>query len=133
MNYLSSIFNLEGKTVVITGSAGFLCSKMADGFHRAGCSLAILDADMEGADLIATQINQGNGKALPLEMNVCSKQDFECCMKKILNEFGRVDVLINGAGINAPTPFLEITEEEWDQILEVQLKGTMFGCQMFGR
>ncbi len=50
-----------------------------------------------------------------------------------MEEFGHVDVLINGAGINAPTPFLDITEEEWDRVLAVQLKGTMFGCQVFGR
>ena len=54
-------------------------------------------------------------------------------MKKILNEFDRVDVLINGAGINAPTPFLEIKEDEWDHILAVNLKGTLFGCQVFGK
>ena len=63
-----------------------------------------------------------------------AKVDFESCLKDILVKFGRVDVLINGAGINAPTPILDISEEEWDRIMAVQLKGTLldavFGKQM---
>ena len=79
------------------------------------------------------KIESEGGKATALEMNASKKKDFEDCLKKVVNTYGRVDILINGAGINAPTPFLEITEEEWDEIMAVQLKGTLFGCQVFGR
>lgn len=133
MSFIDTLFKLTNKVVAITGGAGFLCSKMALGFHRASCSVALLDADMAGAETVAGKIRDDCGKALALEVDVSRKQDFERCLKIILDEFGMVDVFINGAGINAPTPFLEITEEEWDRILAVQLKGTMFGCQVFGR
>jgi NAD(P)-dependent dehydrogenase (short-subunit alcohol dehydrogenase family) len=133
MAYIDKLFNLSGKVAAITGGAGFLCSEMALGFHRADCSVVLLDADMEGAEAIAENISDDDGKALALEMDVSRKKDFGRSLEKIVEEFGRVDVLINGAGINAPTPFLEITEKEWDSIMAVQLKGTMFGCQVFGR
>ena len=133
MAYIDILFNLTGRKVVITGSAGFLCSEMALGFHRVGCSVILLDANMEGTEAVAGKIRNDGGKALALEMDVSRKQDFELCLKKIINEFGQVDILVNGAGINSPTPFMEISEEEWDRILGVQLKGTMFGCQVFGK
>ena len=133
MAYFEEIFNLDNKVVVITGGAGFLCSEMARGFHRAGCIVAVLDADVEVADEIADKIKNEGGQAIALKMDVSKKHDFERCLEVVLEVFGQVDVFINGAGINAPTPFLDITEEEWDNIMAVQLKGTMFGCQVFGR
>ena len=133
MSYIDKLFSLHGKVAVITGGAGFLCSEMAQGLHRAGCAVALLDSDIAGAETVAGKIINDHGRALVLEMDVCRKKDFECCLVKIVEEFDRVDVLINGAGLNAPTPFLEIAEKEWDHIMAVQLKGTMFGCQVFGK
>lgn len=132
MAYIDNLFNLSGKVAVITGAAGFLCSEMALGFHRAGCSIALLDLDIAKAEEVAEKIRDEGGKALCLGIDVSQKQDFERCLEQILEEFGRVNVLINGAGINAPTPVLEIKEDEWDNIMAVQLKGTLFGCQVFG-
>lgn len=132
MNYLENLFNLSGRVVAVTGAAGFLCSEMALGFQRAGCKVAVLDADIEAANEIAGKIKNEGGQAIVMKMDVSKKQDFERCLEKVIEVFGQVDVLINGAGINAPTPFLEIEEDEWDNIMAVQLKGTMFGCQVFG-
>jgi NAD(P)-dependent dehydrogenase (short-subunit alcohol dehydrogenase family) len=106
---------------------------MARGFANVGCAVILLDANISGAEDVASKIRDDGGRALALKMDVSQKQNFERCLKKILNEFDRVDVLINGAGINAPTPFLEITEEEWDHILAVNLKGMLFSCQVFGK
>ena len=133
MTYIDKLFNLDCKVVVVIGAGGHLCSEMARGFANAGCAVILLDANISGAEDVASKIRDDGGRALALKMDVNQKQDFERCLKKILNEFDRVDVLINGAGINAPTPFLEIREEEWDHILSVNLKGTLFGCQVFGR
>ena len=133
MTYIDKLFNLDCKVVVVIGAGGHLCSEMARGFANAGCAVILLDANISGAEDVESEIRDDGDRALALKMDVSQKQDFECCLKKILNEFDRVDILINGAGINAPTPFLEITEEEWDHILAVNLKGTLFGCQVFGR
>lgn len=133
MDYIDELFNLTGNVVAITGSAGFLCGEMALGFHRAGCTVAVMDADMEGAGKIVGKIKNDGGNAIALKIDVSKKQNFERCLMKLMDAFGQVNVLINGAGINAPTPFLEISGEEWDRILAVHLKGTMFGCQVFGQ
>lgn len=132
MTYLETLFNLEGKVVAITGGGGFLCSAMARGFHQAGCPVAVIDADKSAAESVAGEIDQNGGRALALAIDVTRKENFEHCLATVLDSFGSVDVLINGAGINAPTPFLEITEEEWDRIIAVHLKGMLFGCQVFG-
>ena len=133
MSFIDSLFNLTGKVACITGGAGFLCSEMALGLHRAGCKIALLDINLEGAKKIKNVIEFDGNQAMALEFDSRKKEDYESCLGEVLKLFGRVDILINGAGINSPTPFLEITEEEWDRILSVQLKGTMFGCQVFGQ
>ena len=133
MTYIDKLFNLSDKIVAISGSAGFLCSEMAKGFHRAGCTVVLLDSDLEGAEKVADILRDDGGKVMALKMDVSNKKDFEDCLKNILNKFSKVDVLINGAGINAATPFLKISEKEWDRIISVHLKGTLFGCQVFGK
>lgn len=133
MTYIDRLFNFSGKVAAVTGGAGFLCGEMALALHHAGCNIAILDNNMENAKKIAKKISDDGGQALPLEIDVTNKREFENCLNKILEKFGKVDLLINGAGINSPTAFLDITEKEWDEILAVQLKGTMFGCQVFGK
>ena len=132
-SYIDKYFNLTDKIIAITGGAGFLCSEMALGFQRAGCSMVVLDSDLDGAKKIVNRIKNEGGKAIALEIDTSKKENFESCLIEIMATFGKVDVLINGAGINAPTPILDISEEEWDRILGVQLKGSLFGCQVFGR
>ena len=132
MNYLDKTFNLKDKVVAITGGAGYLCSKMAIGFHKTNCKVIILDKNVLGAQEIIKEINNDGGISVAYEMDASKKNNFENSLNKIIKKFGRIDVLINGAGINSPTPILEINENEWDKIMSVQLKGTLFGCQVFG-
>lgn len=132
MGYVEQLFNLNGKVVAITGATGLLCGEMARGFAKAGCKVLILDRNEEGAKTIIDQIKKENGVAEYLNTEVTKKADLEKALSFCINNFGKVDVLINGAGINAPTPFMQITEEEWDSIMAVHLKGVLFGCQVFG-
>lgn len=131
-DYVNQLFNISSKVVAITGSAGHLCSSMAEGFIRAGCAVAVLDYDETKLKEVTERLIQSGGKAVGLAVDVSRKTSLSSCLDDIMHTFGRVDVLINGAGINSPTPFMDITEEEWERILSVQLKGTMFACQVFG-
>jgi len=130
--YLNKLFNISSKVVAITGGAGYLCSTMAEAFTYAGCAVVVMDYDEEKLKGVIDKLCQNGGNAAGLKVDVRNKNSLASCLDQILERFHRIDVLINGAGINAPTPFMDITEEEWDRILAVQLKGTMFACQVFG-
>ncbi|OGQ05124.1 MAG: gluconate 5-dehydrogenase [Deltaproteobacteria bacterium RIFCSPLOWO2_01_44_7] len=118
-------FHLRGKVAVVVGGAGYLCSTLSGAFLESGMKVVILDMAKEPpADL--------SGKALYLNANAISKQGLIEARETILKTFGKVDVLLNGATVNAPTPFLEITEEEMDRILAANVKAVFFACQVFG-
>jgi len=132
-SYLEELFNLKGKVAAITGAGGFLCGEMARGYARAGIKVALLDLRLEKAEKVRDQIVESGGQAVAGQIDVTEKASFEAALKLTLDSFGGVDILINGAGMNAPTPVMEIAAEEWDQILAVNIRGTLFGCQVFGR
>ena len=131
-SYLNDIFNLEGKIAAVTGGGGSLCSEMARGFSKVGMKVVIMDKRLEKAKAVVDEIDPEGQNALPIEVDVSVKTDFERSIKTIIDRFGDVDVLVNGAGMNAPTAILDISGEEWDRILAVNLKGILFGCQVFG-
>jgi len=119
---------------VVTGAGGHLCSEMARSFARAGCSVAVLDLKLEKADAVEAELrNSGHSAVMSIAIDVSKKQDHEAALASVVKRFGRVDILVNGAGINGPTPFFEITIEEWRAILDSQVTGTFLGCQVFGR
>lgn len=131
-DYLSQLFNLHGKVATLTGAGGFLVSEMSRALAKAGVKVALLDAKLAAAQKVADEIIANGGKAMPLQLDVREKDQWKAALGSILKEYGDVDFLLNGAGVNAPTPFLQIPVEEWNNILAVQLTGTMLGCQVFG-
>lgn len=133
MSYLDQLFNLDGRVAALTGAGGHLVGEMARALARAGMKVAVMDARMTNAEAVAGAIRDAGGQALPLEVDVRERAQLEQALAATLGEFGRLDCVLNGAGINAPTPFFDITVEEWDDIFAVQLRGTMLGCQVFGR
>jgi NAD(P)-dependent dehydrogenase (short-subunit alcohol dehydrogenase family) len=133
MSYIEELFQLDGRVGALTGAGGHLVGEMARALARAGMKVAVLDSRLAKAETVAAEIREAGGAAIPLEVDVRSKEHFERALQAILGEFGRLDCVLNGAGINAPTPFFDISVEEWDDIFAVQLKGTMLGCQVFGR
>ena len=131
-DYLTELFGLQGKVATLTGAGGYLVSEMSAAFAKAGVKVALLDINLENAKKVAAEVRANGDEAMALKVDVTRKSDFEHVLEEIIKRYGDVDILVNGAGINAPTPFLEITLDEWNRILEVQLTGTMLGCQVFG-
>jgi NAD(P)-dependent dehydrogenase (short-subunit alcohol dehydrogenase family) len=127
-----NLFDISNKHIVVTGAGGHLCGAMARGLAQAGAaSVTVCDLRLEKAQTVVKEIDHLT-RALALPMDVTSKLSHQDVLDRVLQQFGGCDVLINGAGINGPTPFFDITEQEWDSIMNSQLKGTMFGCQVFG-
>lgn len=132
-SYLNELFNLEGKVAVVSGAGGYLCGEMAVGYAKAGCHVAVLDLRLEKAVTVADKIKaMGFEKVIPLQIDVAKKEDHERALKEVINTFGKVDILVNGAGINGSTPFFNIELSEWYAILDSQITGTFLGCQVFG-
>jgi NAD(P)-dependent dehydrogenase (short-subunit alcohol dehydrogenase family) len=132
--YINQLFNLKGRVAVVTGAGGYLCSEMARAFARAGCKVAVLDLRIEKANAVEGDIRaEGFSDVISLSIDVAKKEDFESALSTILRRFGKVDILVNGAGINGSTPFFDITLEEWNSILDSQITGTFLGCQVFGK
>lgn len=132
MKKIEKIFSVQNKVVVITGAAGYLFNSVANNLLSNGCKVAYLDKNIKEIEKFLIKEDPKREKSIALEIDVRKKQDFVKCLKNIKNKFGKIDTLINGAGINAPTDFLKIEEKEWDDITAVHLKGTLFGCQVFG-
>lgn len=123
---LEERFRLRDKVAVVIGGAGYLCSALSCAFLESRMRVAIIDIAREPpANLM--------GKVLYLSANATSKEDLFRAREVVLKEYGRVDVLLNGATANAPTPFMEITEEEMEKILSANIQAVVFACQVFGQ
>jgi NAD(P)-dependent dehydrogenase (short-subunit alcohol dehydrogenase family) len=125
---LDQRFNLAGKVAVVVGGAGHLCSVLARAFLESGMRVVILDLPGQKKNLPADLAKAADW----FGCDVTSKRDLARCRGAVLRKHRRVDVLLNGAGANAPTPFLKITDAELRRILGVNLVGTLTGCQVFG-
>lgn len=130
--YLKELFNLDGRVAILTGAGGFLVGEISRGLASAGVAVTVADRSLEAATKISDQVVAAGGRALPVQLDVRSKGDYAAAVDATLNAFGRLDYAVLGAGINAPTPFLEISLDEWNDIMSVQLTGTMLGCQVIG-
>ncbi len=98
-----------------------------------GCAVAILDLRLEKAQAVEGELRaEGFGNVMAMGIDVAKKDQHIAALEAIVAKFGKVDVLVNGAGTNGPTPFLELSLDEWYSILDSQLTGTFLGCQVFG-
>ena len=132
-DYIKKLFGIEGKVVLLTGAGGFLVGEMSRALGRAGMKVVCCDVHLEDAERNAQEINVSGGTAIACALDVRDKTAFEAALETTLMTYGRLDGVLNGAGINAPTPFFDISVDEWNNILAVQLTGTLLSCQVFGK
>jgi NAD(P)-dependent dehydrogenase (short-subunit alcohol dehydrogenase family) len=129
----AELFSLKGKVAVVVGGTGELCGAMAEGIAAAGAVVAIVGRDEAKAKVRLDRIAKAGGKAEFFSCDTTSKVGLQKLLADVLAKLGRVDILVNGAGVNSPTPFFDIPEDEFDKILTVNLKGVLLGCQVFGK
>jgi NAD(P)-dependent dehydrogenase (short-subunit alcohol dehydrogenase family) len=128
-----ALFSLAGQVAVVIGGGGVLAGAMATGLAEAGADIAILDVFAEAAAARATAIAALGRQAIGLQCDATSKADLEKARDAVLGRFGHVDTLLNAAGVNSSTPFFEISEQEWQRILDINLKSVFLACQVFGK
>ncbi len=130
MHYLEELFTLEGKVAVVVGGTGELCSHMAGGLAKAGATVLLVGRSAEKAQRRLVQIG---GDSHFVAADISSRDSVEQLLDDVLAKFGRADVLVNGAGVNSATPVLDITTEEFESIINVNLTATLTACQVFAK
>jgi NAD(P)-dependent dehydrogenase (short-subunit alcohol dehydrogenase family) len=133
-------FNLDQKVAVVTGGAGVLCAAMCRALAETGAMVAILDLNPEAAEKLAAEIHAQGGKAISVACDVLNPASIENAAQQVLEKFGRVDILINGAGGNKPQattmpdqPFFELPADALRWVFDLNLMGTILPSQVFGK
>ena len=128
----SELFDLTGRTAVIIGGTGELCGSMAGGLADAGAKVVLVGRDAAKAEKRLAAIRAAGGEGWFEACEVTSRGAVNQLSDRVYAKTGRVDVLVNGAGVNSATPFLDISDEEIDRIIAINLKAVMVACQVFG-
>lgn len=131
-DYLNSLFGLNGKVAVVIGGTGELCGAMAEGLANAGAKVVLVGRSLEKANARIARIEEAGGSASFESADLGSKAAISEMLERILQSHGQIDILVNGAGANSPTPFLDIPEDEYDRIFEINTKAVFLACQVFG-
>lgn len=124
---------LEGKLAVVTGGAAGIGKGLALRLAEEGANLVIADVDERAAAETARTIEASGRRAMPLRVDVTRKDEVEMMVARACDEFGRIDILVNNAGVETIAPLFDVSEEAWDRILAVNLKGTFLCCQAVAR
>ena len=123
------------KTIMITGGTRGLGAALTQHFTASGCNVAMNYRDADSAKKIIDEVSstQGTGQMLPLKADVRNRLEVQQMMAEARKQFGNVDVLINCAGVNRDAPFLDLTDEDWTDVVDSHLKGTFICSQEFVR
>ncbi len=130
--YLDSFFGLTGKSAVVIGGTGTLCGVMAQGLAEAGADVIIVGRSEEKAKERLDLIAAAGAKGSFIAADVADRASLQSLCDQVVATHGKVDILINGAGVNSPTPFLEITDEEFLRIVDINTAAVFRSCQIFG-
>lgn len=128
-----NLFDLSGKTAVVIGGNSTLGSAMAVALAGHGAHIAIVGRNQEKSEQVRARIEEAGGIVQCFAADATKLEDLELVLKEILAWTGKVDILMNCPGKNSVTPFFDISMEEWDSIMEVNLKSVVLACQIFGK
>jgi NAD(P)-dependent dehydrogenase (short-subunit alcohol dehydrogenase family) len=139
-NYLDRFFSLDGKVAVVTGGGGVLCSAMALALAQAGAQVAVLDLSLDAAQRVTRNIQEVHREAIAVQCDVLSRESLEEAAQLVIQSFGRIDILINGAGGNNPQattsperPFFDLPLDAVRWVFDLNVVGTFLTCQIFGK
>ena len=121
--------DLKGKVAIVTGARRGMGRSHALTLAKAGANVVVADISLEDCQKVVEEIKKSGGQALAVKCDVTKKTEIDEMVKKAIEQWGRVDILVNNAGICQFKPFLEITEEEWDRTLDINLKGYFLCAQ----
>ncbi len=127
------LFSLEGKVAVVTGGTSGIGRALSIGLAEAGADVVATARREQQVEETASAIEAAGRKTLRMASDVCDRASLERLLAAVLKQFGKVDILVNCAGIIKRAPTLDFPEEEWTSIINTNLTGTLRACQVFGR
>lgn len=130
---MGKLFDLTGKTAIAIGGNSTLGSAMAKGLAEQGAKVAIVGRNLEKAETVVADINQDGGSAKAFQADVSELDAIKKVSKEIEDWAGGWDIVLNAPGKNSSTPFFDIKPEEWDDIMNVNLRGLVFTIQHFAK
>jgi NAD(P)-dependent dehydrogenase (short-subunit alcohol dehydrogenase family) len=125
---MSLSFRLDGKVALVTGASRGLGAGIADGLKEAGATVVGTSRDPESAARVAEQLG-----SVPVVMDVTEVASVQAGIDRVASEFGRLDLLVNNAGLNIPQGVFDVDEASWDDVIDTNLKGTFFSAQAAAR
>lgn len=131
--YLYDLFNLDGQVAVVIGGAGVLGGALARGLGQAGAHVLVADIFEDRCQARVNELSKCGCKSSYCVVDVTSRQSLEALLAKALEVKGRVEILVNCAGVNAGSSFLEASEADWDRVMAINLKAVFLACQVFGK
>jgi NAD(P)-dependent dehydrogenase (short-subunit alcohol dehydrogenase family) len=132
-DFVATMFDLGGRVAAVTGAGSGLGAAIAIGYGQAGVRVALLDVNDEGAEATRATIEAQGGTAAVHRLDVTDKAAVDAAADWVVATYGRVDILVNSAGSAFRAPAEDFPEENFDFILDLNLKGTYLCCQAFGR
>ncbi len=127
------MFQLNGKVAIVTGGSRGFGKAIAIGLAEAGADVVVASRTQGDLDLVAGEIRAKGRKALAVATDMLDRSSIENLAAKTIEAFGKVDILVNNAGQGWNMPFLKLSEAQWDQILDVNLKGYFLCTQIIGQ
>lgn len=124
---------LKNKISLITGAGQGIGKAIALAFAKEGSYVIVNDIDLDKAKLVAMEIDASGGEAIPIKADVSQSKDVGNMVKEAIKNFGNIDILVNNAGIQTESQFLDLSEEDWDKVIAVNLKGTFLCSQIVAR
>ena len=132
-NMIEELFSLQGKVALVIGGTGELCGAMAEGLAGAGANVLLVGRNEDKARARMEKISSSGGEVSFIKADVSTKASLEKLLEDAVTLAGGIDIVINGAGVNSPTPFLDVEEEELDRIMNLNFKSVYLACQIFGK
>lgn len=129
----ADLFDLSGRVAVVTGGSSGIGKAMAAGLAHYGAKVVITSSNTEKCEAAAKELKQIETQVLPLRADVSQPDQVTAMVERTVNEWGRLDILINSSGIYHGTPAMEMTAEEWRRVMAVDLDGAFYCCQAAGK
>lgn len=131
--YLEELFGLSSQVAVVVGGTGVLCRAQARGLARAGATVAVAGRDADKGAAVVDAIVAAGGTAGFFAVDVTSRESVENLCQAVIAAHQRVDLLINGAGVNHAADYLDVADADWSRVLRANIDGVHLGCQVFAR